>query len=303
MSNAGFKDARGSKVIPATRQPTVTGPLLAWNWTGHGALTGLSLGDSRSSIRSLLGPPGELASMVQWVDIHIANIPGWPLSGGQIRHFMRDQAQSEADAYRLSVNWILRYSCAAARILANVYKSLLHTCNRRQDFNWNRYQSCIGSDDATQLTMARRNLAMALHALQDSFSPGHVKRDSTGAIQAIHTWDEENKHPMECWDSGVQEQIPGTGLSSAEWIASHREGPYPSRAAHCRSLPGHEEHDKSWQMPNGELSALGKAVVQACRDLIDFVLEAALASHPETRCRSLITKRLVPTHLRAPWPY
>ncbi|MBV8969496.1 MAG: hypothetical protein JO331_10620 [Verrucomicrobia bacterium] len=191
--------------------------ILAWSWTGHGALTSaavtaaiaqfVTLGKSFLEKRFVeiykvwQGPPGKtsakdclqemmaiLPEVVQKEDIHPANIPviGEFLNPttGQVRHFMRSSASvSSLEAYNASKAYIIQHLTGA----------------------WSKYREAVNFQDkwydvlnssSSIFWEGNYELGKALHTIEDSYAPGHVTRKpGSGFIVQVNIWDDENKNP------------------------------------------------------------------------------------------------------------
>jgi len=129
---------------------------------------------------------------------------------------MRYPGQSEQKAYDDACTWIYENAFTAARRLREIWTKKLGYYNP---------------------IYVTEPLGNAMHALQDSFSAAHVKRekkDDTWVIEEIYVYDAANKKP-----SG--------------------------------NYPGHEALDKQWK--NTEL---GNEAIMACRELIKIVIRTSL---------------------------
>jgi hypothetical protein len=137
----------------------------------------------------------DLPSIVQEQDLHLGNLPyvgeyvGYiPIIGAgqqnaQIRHFMRSHKDTRLDdaflASRAHIWNQLYYAWYYMR--RGVYDK-----SHWYDFIWDRAISDF--DDGID------HLGAALHTIEDSYAPGHVKRNLTsGVIEDIHYWDKENR--------------------------------------------------------------------------------------------------------------
>jgi len=212
------------------RQPVPPGVLMAWNWEGHGHLTAAAIDELRKQL------PSDVQAILRWVGTQrqtqnrdITDVPtlGHWTPEGQRHHFMKYSGQTDQDAYDVAVAWIFSEATLAAELL----RSRLGPRRRYQesgDWGLGEQQESVGP-----------HLGNALHSLQDSFAPGHVKRDSDLVIRGINIYDKENKHPTE----------PGK--------------------------PGHAEYDASWKDKEGHLTALGQAAADASVVLILFFLHTA----------------------------
>jgi hypothetical protein len=138
---------------------------------------------------------------------------------GQKNHFMRYPGQNELQAYDDACTWIYKNAFTAAQHLRDIW------------------QKKLGYYNPIYVTGP---LGDAMHALQDSFSAAHVKRekrDDTWVIEGIYIYDAANKKP-----SG--------------------------------SYPGHEALDKQWKG-----TELGDEAITACRELIKIVIHTSLLAN------------------------
>jgi hypothetical protein len=112
------------------------------------------------------------------------------VAGGQVNHFMRDKDGDPKLAYTASYNHI--HECL----------SVAHG-HFREAFPTERFEGITGwaKEKAAQLSaymslqQGLLNLGRALHTLQDSFSPSHVKREEgTFTIEDVFCWDDNNKN-------------------------------------------------------------------------------------------------------------
>jgi len=191
--------------------------ILAWSWTGHGALTTAAVSMAISQFVTLgksflekrfveiykvwQGPPGKssvqdcltemmaiLPEVVQKEDIHPANIPviGEMLNpaSGQVRHFMRSsESVSSLEAYNASKAYIIEHLDGA----------------------WSKYREAVNYQDKWYNVLTSSSsifwegnyeLGKALHTIEDSYAPGHVTRKSgSGFIVQVNIWDDANKNP------------------------------------------------------------------------------------------------------------
>lgn len=140
---------------------------------------------------------------------------------------MKYSGQTDQDAYDVAVAWIFSEATLAAELLKSRLGPRRHY-QESGDWGLGEQQESVGP-----------HLGNALHSLQDSFAPGHVKRDSDLVIRGINIYDKENKHPTE----------PGK--------------------------LGHAEYDASWKDKEGHLTPLGQAAADASVVLILFFLHTA----------------------------
>jgi len=126
---------------------------------------------------------GFLSHRVVAVDLDLiyikAHFPKY-FSGQQKIHFMKEINQNNVDAYIACSNHIRK------NIDEWVSRASIYFNQRSVNRDW------------SNLKMAVEPLALALHALQDSFSPGHTQRapsnsPTPGEILAINVYNEHNK--------------------------------------------------------------------------------------------------------------
>ena len=225
------------------RQPIFPGVVVAWNWEGHGHLTAAAIDELRTKL------PPDVQAILRWVGTKtqtqnrdITDIPtlGHWTPEGQRHHFMKYGGQTDQDAYDVAVAWIFSEASLGAELL----KSRLSTKRHYQesgDWGFGQEQESVGP-----------HLGNALHSLQDSFAPGHVKRDDNLVIRSINIYDKENKHPTE----------PGK--------------------------KGHEEYDASWKDEKDHLTPLGQAAADASVALILFFLHTAYGHAAQARAQKEI---------------
>ncbi len=138
---------------------------------------------------------------------------------GQKNHFMRYAGQTEQQAYDDACTWIYKNGFTAAQHLRDIW------------------QKKLGYYNPIYVT---EPLGNAMHALQDSFSAAHVKRenkDDTWVIEGIYIYNDANKK---------------------------KHGDYP----------GHKALDKQW-----EHTPLGDEAIVACRELIKIVINTSLQAN------------------------
>jgi hypothetical protein len=187
--------------------------LLGWSWTGHEIITKVAVEVFAATISGrLLTRLGVRRDDLRehlsglWLqncceDLTIANAAGLcsvEIVGGQIAHFMRDLHEDQRLAYRSSVLRI-RKACVRAR------RGFREAFPQAQDRTFGddlrlglgRFLSAIREGAGLSVWYRGVNdLSMALHTLQDSYSPAHTKReDGTFVIRGIYRWDDANKHP------------------------------------------------------------------------------------------------------------
>ena len=119
-----------------------------------------------------------------WTGAHWSDTPN-----AQRHHFMRTSEQSVDEAYEAAVKWIAENGRKASFNLRRIWKEQL------------------GYYDPL---FVEEPLGDAFHALQDSYSEGHVKREKVGRdfiITDIHVYDKTNKETHseldKEWDSAL----------------------------------------------------------------------------------------------------
>lgn len=135
---------------------------------------------------------------------------------GQKHHFMRYPGQLQLKAYEDACSWIFSNGFTAAQHLREIWQKKLGYYNP---------------------IYVSGPLGDAMHALQDSFSEAHVKReqqDDIWVIKSIYIYDAANKK---------------------------KSGDYP----------GHEELDKRWKG-----TKLSNEAICACRELIKIAIHTSL---------------------------
>ncbi len=136
--------------------------ILAWPLGGHarmsadaaatsllraetgGALGGMSAAQ-REQLKDVLGA---MAGFVQVPDLDGVLTQGHWREWGQMQHFMRLPGRTAAESFKLA-----------------------------KDSLWGAADSAVFHFRKGDITGAKSNLGQALHAVQDSFSPAHVKRE------------------------------------------------------------------------------------------------------------------------------
>lgn len=201
---------------------------------------------------------------VQFRDIKDVYTRGHWKDEGQKHHFMRYEGQTEVQAYDDGIAWIVQESVKAAEILKPRIACSLQmgkTIRERSDWTVKEVTACMRTGEVEAV------LGNALHALQDSFAPAHVRREEKSlTITRIFVYDSENKHPSK------------------------------------KGEPGHSELDKSWKKEDGGFSDLANAASAASLALFQCVRAAAFASSPGDECKELLRKRLIEVHLKEQLP-
>jgi hypothetical protein len=135
----------------------------------------------------------DLPQRVQTEDIHPGNIPsvGETLErDSQVRHFMRSRADvTPKQAFDASTKYI-RDNCIKS------WSAL-----RRAVKHEKSWTDLFSDSTMSDFEEGKALLAKALHAMEDSYAPGHVKRSDgcTGIVESVNIWDEENKKPSGDW--------------------------------------------------------------------------------------------------------
>jgi hypothetical protein len=143
---------------------------------------------TEDDIRILLwGLPKEVANE----DLHLGNIP-WGIGervdkNGQVRHYMRSEPKTTAkEAHEASLDYIWNNILAAWSSM----KAALETLDSDQTHLSKALQNL------SRFNEGRHSLAKALHTVEDSYSPGHVRRkEGVGTILDVYRWDDANKKP------------------------------------------------------------------------------------------------------------
>ncbi len=131
---------------------------------------------------------GYLTREVVAVDLEPPTVFGHLADWGQKYHFMRRGAgASVKDAHRECIELIRKETMNWIRLMMQV----LYSYRRR---------GRSGGSTVFLRKRAASHLAIALHSLQDSFSPGHTKRTNyenyqyPGAIEDIYIYEKQDKH-------------------------------------------------------------------------------------------------------------
>lgn len=210
------------------------------------------------------------------------------VAGTQIPHFMRDLNQTDADAYARSTDWVLSRGAEASTLIGEFYQMLVR--QNGQVSNWDflggpgvRDQvSLVLQQVLHQLALGTKRhdpLPYAIHALQDSYSPAHIRRDPvTMEINEIFSYDHENQSP-----SPVCVSVP---------VAQ-------GTLTTCTVEPGHKHKDADYKQAGGQdgLSPLAYGAVEAGAELLRCVMEAAVTSSPATNFVAAAKKRVVARYL------
>jgi hypothetical protein len=140
----------------------------AWNLFPHGGLTAEAI---QQVTRDL---PGELAEAICWLDSRW-NVPSRVLTrrrwqiGSPGQHFLRAAGQSQEEAYRVAVRWILNQGAVGAELLGD-WLALPPSLRSSQGALGDAISACVGA---------------AVQALVDSFSPARVQRVPHGGLLVI----------------------------------------------------------------------------------------------------------------------
>ena len=235
-TNLVFDQLGGTRVAGSTGLKVIPGQQVVFNWAGHGALSSTSLtvlvASLPPSLRWVRAWLTLVPSDCQFRDVTDVFILGHWMKFGQKHHFMRDSSQTVEQAYEAAVGWIFGETREAVRVFREAQKALGRYAHDPTTSPTPYYFDAIND-----------HLGNALHALQDSFAPGHVERDSDMVITNIFVYDKENQKPSK-----------------------------PGR------LP-HEEYDKAWQDSNGKLTKIGAAAVEASQNLLKCFVYAGTAAN------------------------
>lgn len=187
--------------------------ILSWPLGGHERMT------SEASATALLraeggGVLGDLAperrerlkdvlrsmsGFVQAPDLDGVLTQGHWRAWGQMQHFMRVPGRTTSDSYRLAM-----------------------------DALWGAADAAVSHFRHDDLTRTKDNLGMALHALQDSFSPAHVRRerDEQGrlVIKDLYEYEaqdsKEHSKGDQAYRTGEASESPYSDLGKATVLAS-----------------------------------------------------------------------------------
>lgn len=210
------------------------------------------------------------------------------VKGVQIPHFMRDLEQKEADAHAGSTDWVLTRGAEASRLVADSYQRLVRQTGKGYDWDLlggpgiRDQVSLVLQQIIHQLALGTKRhdpLPYAIHALQDSYSPAHIRRDPvTLEINEIFAYDHENQSPTPVC---VSVPVPQGTLTT------------------CTVEHGHKHKDVDYKQAGGKegLSPLAYGAVEAGAELLRCVMDAAMSPTPEVTFRAMATKRVVAKYL------
>jgi nucleoid-associated protein YgaU len=205
------------------------GAALAWNSEGHRFMTSrAAVSDAEDMMMEDALPPKFLReriyAVLKLLPPDVVNVDVTPEQWtdlGQRQHFMRYKGQSKIAAYQMGLQKVLGPLASAVRA----------------------FQNKKSADDVASI------LAESVHALQDSFSPGHVERTARGkklVITDIFVWADQDKKK-------------------------------------------HEAADETWQNSDGSLTDIGQACVMATRFLLEvFIMSAINREDDASRARSTL---------------
>lgn len=187
--------------------------ILAWPLGGHERMTtdaaatallraeaGGVLGGLSPALRERLRDVVRaMSGFVQVPDMDGVLTGGHWRAWGQMQHFMRVPGRTAADSFRLA-----------------------------KDSLWNAADEAVFWFRREDTTRAKSNLGQALHALQDSFSPAHVKREADEQGRLVvkdlyeYTAQDPKQHAKgdESYRTGEGEQGSYSGLGRATVLAS-----------------------------------------------------------------------------------
>lgn len=186
--------------------------ILAWPLGGHERMTadaaatalmraegGVLWGVSPALRERLQNVVRAMSGFVQMPDIDGVRGGGHWKAWGQMQHFMRVPGRTAADSFQLA-----------------------------KDSVWSWADTAVFSFRRDDTASAKSNLGQALHALQDSFSPAHVKReqDEQGRLVIKDLYEYTAQDPKqhgkgdETYRTGEAEESPYSGLGRATVLAS-----------------------------------------------------------------------------------
>ncbi len=195
---------------PVLRQAVST--ILSWPLPGHERMageaaaaavqrvdTGGVLGTAPAEVRERL--KGVVLSMGQYVKTpdYVGLLGGHWAPWGQAQHFMKPSGWPNKDAFEFGTNFI-----------------------------WNSVLAAVAAFRSGEDGQARLRLAESLHALQDSFSPAHVKRQrnegGVWVVKDIQDYNAQDSKEHEAGDAsfhtGPGDQSPYSSLAQASVLAS-----------------------------------------------------------------------------------
>jgi hypothetical protein len=186
--------------------------ILAWPLGGHERMAGEAAATTlmRAETGGVLGHASQevrerlkdvLRSMAEYVQTpdYVGLLGGHWAPWGQAQHFMKPSGWPSKDALEFGENFI-----------------------------WNSVLAAVGAFRSNDTGQAKLRLGEALHALQDSFSPAHVKRVRNDAgiwvIKDIQDYNAQESKEHEKGDqqyrTGAGNETPFSGLGQATVLAS-----------------------------------------------------------------------------------
>jgi hypothetical protein len=178
---------------------------------GHARITRLAVERLAAEGHPLIAAldPARVSARVVTRDVHDLLTLGHWRDVAQRRHFMRRfDGQSEREAYAECVDWIRARATHAAGALAR------------------QLEAAAGAAGAVPLRLdPPQALGDALHALQDSFAPGHVVREAgaglhAGAIRRVLRYAGDEKRGHAAGDRAWR-GAGAAGFSESGWHAVH----------------------------------------------------------------------------------
>jgi hypothetical protein len=161
---------------------------------------------------------GNLPALVVNEDVHMGNIPnvGEALEhDSQVRHFMRSRAEvTSTEAYFASRAYILNHLISSW--------SSFNTALRDPKGAWESFSRLWGPNycQAKDFAEGLKQLAAALHTLEDSYAPGHVRRSDAEVIEKVNIWNEENQTAHDDWEGHHAYDEPSNTKSRPHFYAA-----------------------------------------------------------------------------------
>jgi hypothetical protein len=161
---------------------------------------------------------GRLPAIVIGEDVHPGNIPHageFFEHDSQVRHFMRsrDDVTSTA-AYFASRAYILSH----LTLSWSSFKAALE----EPTSTWESFVRVWGPNytQGKQFAEGLKHLGAALHTLEDSYAPGHVRRSSAEVIERVNIWDDDNQTEHGDWEGHHAYDEPSNQTSRPHYYAA-----------------------------------------------------------------------------------
>jgi hypothetical protein len=213
----GAGEAGGQYIIQHTEDPALVPDDLDRGAVRRALnLEGVALSDA--DVEIFFAP---LPGIVVFEDIHLGNIPnhGEQLErDSQVRHFMRSRPDvTSEEAYRKSRDYIFNH-------LIGAWSCFRGALADPHGF-WENVGSIFEASSGTRAFFFRdglKHLGAALHTLEDSYAPGHVRRSSAEIIERVNIWDAENQNadPARNWDGHHAYDDPSNPTSQPHYYAA-----------------------------------------------------------------------------------